>query len=358
MNTLLNYFQELANKNWSGEIDVMASQGNATILMRDGEFILAYRPIGRSFEKFQKIEWLKTPPQNELEKLDNWMVFIEVLLEGNEDKSIQLANFLKIDRMELFYRMFLWSNIEIASREFKVGPLGSTKLSFYTPKNLNSMLDEAKRRLDNWPQFQERLDSSNRIFVSKINFGPKLVQELESMDTESFRSEDSTEFEGRHPIPTLPYTLEEIELLRECDGRNTVQDLIRRSEHGEYQTIKRLISLWNKKAISPKDEEDAYAESTPLAAKLSVKDVGILIFMIMLISSFFVLTDILNPHSAAHHRAAVTVTRGLESFRTSEGTYPLTLNVLVRRGLISKIDITNLEYSLIHASRYKLSTGK
>lgn len=353
MKVLFEVFEKLAKDKWSGEVQVSSSQGNAFVVLRKGEFVYAYRPFDRSIERFQKIDWIDIPAEARIEKSKTWEDVIRILLLANETRRERLIQYLKTERFELFFRIFFWTNVELFPRNFDVDD-ETPELSFYTPKSMIKLLSEARMRLEEWPKIQKRISSSKRIFVSRLAVGkqtgthkkPDVIDQalldfdpkLENADALSLFSE------GDQQILSL------------CDGRHSVQDIVRQSADGEYLVLRRLIELWDKDLIAPKElADDAGLHFYSKPRKMSPWRESFQIFVLML--GLAALFSSFHPWSATRHwnDAQLSPLRSaLEVYRAREGVYPSRLQSLADEAWIQSRFWDEVEYELISPRAYFL----
>ncbi len=182
MSSLLEVLKQFESEKWSGEITVTSSQGNCELLIYQGALLWAHRPLDRAIERISKFNWIQLPPEASLRGVRTWEDFVRLLLHSNHDSYQQLVRFLKTDRFEIFFRMFFWSNVEMTPRPFAVSPPDQAELGFYAPRGLNTLLKEARRRIDEWPKIQKQIGSSKRIFVCTVEIPAENNAPLDAID--------------------------------------------------------------------------------------------------------------------------------------------------------------------------------
>jgi len=347
VSSLFDLLTKLEKEQWSGEIAITSSQGNATILLREGQFIWAHRPLDRAIERLSKFSWLKLPPETVLRNCKTWEDFVRMLLHSNPDSYSQLVRFLKTDRLELFFRLFFWSNVELGQRPFAVALPDPVELNFYSTRKLSTLLKEANRRLHEWPQIQESIGSSKRIFICQIDLPPENDIPRDAIDQAFLEKEDTIS-------AVLPFTLEEIELLRLCDGTRTIQDLVKESMDGEFLTLRRLLNLWEKNAVTPKDDQNFKSSRVSKPNPLKLMDIGMLCVLSPFLGLVFYGMMMLDQEWGRAPVSSVPVQIELEAFKSRHGRYPLTLSEL-KDGSLPVDDVMNrFDYKLLHPLQYQL----
>lgn len=355
MSSVFDLFDTLNDEKFSGEVEVTASQGHAIILMKDGKFVWAHRTLDRAFERFQKVSWLQMPSSAEIGNTKTWRDFVIALLEANPDNYNRLIRLLKMDRFEVFYRLFFWSNLEMIQRSVDVESLLSPpQLSFYSIREFDPLVAEARKRVTDWPEMKTRMGSSRRIFMSQVE-PSSLKVEFETSD------EPSPSINMNTDLPQVPFTSEEIEVLRHCDGRNTVQDLVRTLPDGEFLIVKRLLDLWKKGAVRPKDDEESVVSIHARSNDIGPRDLIACGSLAFLVSLFFYLMAQLfppTPPSAVHPE----ISQALTIYRRTEGHYPANLSEIPRRIYFYRTSLKNFDYFLNDPTHFEVkvhsSSGK
>lgn len=350
MKVLFEVFQKLAEERWTGEVQVSASQGNAFVVIYEGQFLYSYRPFDRAVERFQKIEWMRLPEDVRMEKCNSWEDVLKLLMRANQNHSDKLVRYLKTDRLELFFRIFFWTNVEIFPRAFSFDPNLSPELNFYGPKELSKILKEAKHRLEEWPKIQRRIGSSKRLFISRIP----------TRNTGAQKRPDSIDKALKAFDPKLavldevgPYSEEQMQILQLCDGRNSVQDIIRQSPDGEFLILRRLIELWDRELIVPKEGESAL---DPLGTRPRFFwfESFQLLCMILVISSLFAFNFPWDYSLQRNNAQLEKLQSALELFRAQQGVYPTSVEEIKRAGFVSSNAWSQIEYRLTSPKSYEL----
>lgn len=355
MSTMFQFYERLEKENWSGEVEVTSSQGNAIILIREGKLLYAHRPLQRAIERFEAIHWIQLPPPEALGGTKTWEEFIVRLTKVNQDKYQRLSRYLKTDRLELFFRTFFWENIELFPRPYEVPPLDPLHFSFYTPRNLSKLIKESQHRIAEWPLIQKKVGSSKRVFITLISL-PSTTPTEKPAEVDAV-DEALIDFGGEFPDnfeeSRLPYPPEQIELIKLCDGRNTVEDVIRLSQDGEYLTLRRLIDLWENGVIYPRDLQDqVFNKKTPQLFKWS--QIPNLIFLSGVMGLLFAGFSYLSPPPSGSAVVSQSVVQSIEIYRHQNGRYPITLLELVKEGRITPQSFQQHDYKLVNPFEYEL----
>lgn len=353
MKSLVDLFKKLEAEEWSGEVLVTSVEGNATLVIKSGKLLFAHRPIDRALERLERISWVEAPPSSVVLNCKDWQEFVSATISANEKNYERIVEYLKRDRLELFYRIFFWTNVEVVPRAYSVELADMPELHFYDPRGLDRLVREALSRQEEWPGIQRRLGSGKRVFIvnSKNESLDEPSSELDEIDLVL------KDFESKHRASSssVPFSgsSEDAELLKLCNGRNTVQDIVRLSEEGEFLTLKRILRLWEQGSILPKEEDSAMISSQAQNSKQIAKEAKAVSFW-----GFILLLALgLNYLSSARYQAEPFSQHNLESalevYRGLSGRYPLTLNELDQAGL-GAWSSPQIHYTFIGSSEYRL----
>lgn len=350
MNSLYDFFTKVEHSRWSGEVQVMASEGKATVIIQEGQFLYAYRPFDRALERLQKWEDFNTPPEEVLESCRSWEDFVKAINLANSKNLDTLVKHLKTERLELFFRIFFWSNIELLPNSADIKLENSPELSFYTPKRLSNLLQEAQTREEEWPRIQERIKSSKRVFMSTIPLS-------ETSETGSSRDPIDEALAGAELEDPPNYSLEEMEIIRLCNGRNRIQDIVHQSIDGEFLVLRRIIDLWDRGVILPKDEEASVKHTTDQRPALSRHDFKVAFLSLLFLGAIYAFYATQSPPTPTQQAGIYELNEALEVYWAENARYPATLGELESLGTLSSFELieTRYRYSLINNRRYRLS---
>lgn len=349
MNTAFELFEKLANQNWTGEVEVTSSQGHALIFIKEGRFLWAHRPIELTIERFSRIEWLKMPDAEALKGIKTWETFVGLLLSTNSDQFGRVVELLKMDRLEVFFRIFFWKNVEIIPRQMPDKEIDPAQLGFYSLRQFDRLLSEARKRLEEWPLMRQRIGNSKRVFSSQIS-----VSALEAHLPEGIAKavDNADALKG---LPEIPFSTEEIELLLLCDGRNTVQDIVRLLPEGEFLVIRRLLDLWKKSAIRPKDEEHSMISMTTSPLELQTSTLITAGFLAIALSLFWAVLSFFKPEPAISSGNQSSLVQALEVHRRVFNTYPMSLKELNESLYPARQNFQFFDYVLLNSTHYNLA---
>lgn len=355
MKNLFEVFESLHERQWSGEVQITASEGFVSIVITKGRLFYAHRPIDRANEKYSQISWIKALADTELGDLHTWQSYVRSLIASNSTRSDELIKFLNVERLELFFRSFFWSNVEVFPKEYEIDTNDYPELHFYRTVDIRKLLKEAEIRLKEWPSIQSKIGSSKRYFVSRVissDTTGSISRPGDEIDRALSQFEETAGQTGG--FKSGIYSEEEMEILRLCDGSHSVQDLIRECRDGEYLTLRRVIDLWQRGLIIPKDDEISFSVREEADRSNWKREILGVTVASLLLSFIFVGSALLNFESQPKTVPNALV-QALEIHRALYGRYPVTLIELKESGLLSEsIEGQGYAYKLLNLQHYEL----
>lgn len=177
-----------------------------------------------------------------------------ILVDKKYISKDQLREALQIQTAQLLYKLFRWHSGEYYfDQKAKIDPESEENI---IPMSAESILLEGIQMIDEWPLIQKRIPSYDIVFRPVVQLEDLvLAEDEEDIDTEL--SEIFANPKGS-PAPEDPdlngkvrLSKEEAEVFRLLDGKNTVNDVIECSKHGEFHTCKAIYDLLERKIIAP-----------------------------------------------------------------------------------------------------------
>ncbi len=254
--------------------------------------------------------------------------------------------------LQIIYRVFRWQDGDYHfSQETSV----DYDAELVTPMGSESILMEGARMLDEWPIIEKGIPHRGIVFVPT----PAARQAEVSLDAEEVGIEAfDIDLEPVLPEATgsgrVRISPTERDILALVDGVTSVEDIVRKSPHGEFDTCKALYTLLSRALI-----RQATRDEVARAAQRAVSEVAPpaawhphFPWLVLVLAPLLVLTAFLAPRNPAnpllgpgpkllpHLRAASSRARmtgiwhGLESRALLVGSYPDTLAELGREGLM------------------------
>jgi hypothetical protein len=158
----------------------------------------------------------------------------------------QLREALQIQTAQMLYKLFRWHTGEYYfDQKAKIDPEADDNIS---PMSAESILLEGIQMIDEWPLIQKKIPNYGIVFRPTV--------QMEDLDLSTSDEEDDMRImEPKFGLltdeaePKVRLSHEEAEIFRLLNGKNTVNDVIECSKHGEFYTCKALYDLLERKII-------------------------------------------------------------------------------------------------------------
>ncbi|MCX7894537.1 MAG: DUF4388 domain-containing protein [Thermoanaerobaculum sp.] len=160
----------------------------------------------------------------------------------------ELSKALQQQILQLIYRTFRWQD---GDYHFAQEATVDYDQELVTPMPTESILMEGARMLDEWPIIEKKISDRTAVYVPT-----KAAEHVEVASEED--AEELIEFEFEQaplPLPeaapaaTIRVTPVEHHVLQLLTGANTVDDVVRASMYGEFDTCKAFYTLLNRGLI-------------------------------------------------------------------------------------------------------------
>lgn len=268
--SLADIFQLIGLQRKTGVLTLRSPEDVVTISFLEGRVVGADSLNKRLEDRLGQV-LLKTAvvSQTELEAaLRTQMETLErlghILLRHSVISKEELRRALEKQILQIIFRVFRWQNGDYHfSQETSV----DYDAELVTPMSAESILMEGARMLDEWPIIEKRIPHRGIVFTPtqaarKVEVAPEedLLEEVElDIDLAEAAPPSGT---GRLRISQL-----EADILALVDGVNTVEDVVRRSPHGEFETCKALYALLTRSLLrqATRDEISRAAQTVSLA---------------------------------------------------------------------------------------------
>ncbi|MGV8040885.1 MAG: DUF4388 domain-containing protein [Thermoanaerobaculaceae bacterium] len=350
--SLADIFQLIGLQRKTGVLTLRSPEDVVTISFLEGRVVGADSLNKRLEDRLGQV-LLKTGAvsQTELEAaLRTQMETLErlghILLRHSIISKEELRKALEKQILQIIFRVFRWQNGDYHfSQETSV----DYDAELVAPMSSESILMEGARMLDEWPIIEKRIPHRGIVFVATQAAKKVEVAPDEEMLEEADLDLVSPEVTPPTGTDRLRISATEADVLALVDGLNTVDDIVRRSPHGDFETCKALYALLSRALIRPATRDEvsraAQAQSvadlapTPEAPRLP----WLLIALVpMLVLSFVIarrnpLNPILGPSDKLTPRFATSVSWArmsglwqiLHGRAALAGAYPDTLAELV-----------------------------
>ena len=285
-----------------------------------------------------------------------------VLTEKNYLTEDIFRQALAFQIKETLFKIFQWST---GTYRFDVGKITYDK-QFISPMPAEFILMEAARIIDEWPGVKSKIPSMEMVFAQVAGAGEKILRRSQVRD--AARNEKDLDFDilGEEKPKSFDsdrtvLSPEQEKVFDLVNGRFSVSDIAYRSLLGDFEASKALLDLAGfglvrpvkVPASTPKTEEAA--EETKRRKGVIAMLSGLLFAGILLFILFGTLAGSggrLNILSQVTSEKAVVIqaaiiqaqTRrlmlGMEAYRLEKGSYPVTLEDMVKTGFILESDVS------------------
>jgi len=372
--SLADIFQLIGLQRKTGVLALKGPEDTVSVLFDQGRIVGAESEIRRLEDRLGNV-LLKT---DKVSRADLNQVLTlqkktgrrigDLLVEGSILSDDDLGRALVLQVTQIIYRLFRWSE---GSFRFAQTSSVDYESNRFRPIPVEGILMEGLRILDEWPLIEKRVNSFEKIYkasdparvVQAVDTAEDLICEedldlaLGSMAGEGALQEGREET-GSEPdmVTVAPWELIVYNLL---DGTLSVQEIIDRSDLGEFETCKALFSLLEKDLIV--EASLAVNAPRPAPAKKAYLDRSLTALAALLGSAILLaggwnhLTNTppgryLAPYSgfsptmdslqlSASHSRLARLEFAIRLFALYRSHYPRSLDELARMGLLSAADL-------------------
>jgi hypothetical protein len=371
--SLADIFQLIGLQRKTGVLSLKGPEDTVSVLFEEGRIVGAESEIRRLEDRLGNV-LLKTAKVSRAEL--NQILTLQrktgrrigdLLVEGEILSNEDLGRALALQVTQIIYRLFRWSE-----GTFRFAQTASVdyESNRFRPIPVEGILMEGLRILDEWPLIEKRVNSFEAIYqpseagrlVRCMETGDELIAEgdldlaLGAMTGED-PADESREETGSEPdvVTVSPNELTVYNLL---DGTRSLQEIIDRSDLGEFETCKSLFSLLEKELI----EEGSAAVQMPTQApvKRAYVDRGLTALAALLGSGLFLAgawshlqtppARLLSPYSGlaptvdslqlnASQSRLARLEYAIRLFALYRAHYPRSLDELARMGLLAPADL-------------------
>lgn len=322
---------------------VGADSLNKRLEDRLGQVLLKSKAISR-----EALERALAVQRETLERLGHILLAHGILTKD------ELAQALQQQILQIIYRTFRWQD---GDYHFAQETTVDFDQELVTPMPTESILMEGARMLDEWPIIEKKIPDRSAVYLPT-----KAAERVEVAPDEDLEELIEFEFEQAPlPLPEAPsaasirVTPIEHHVLQLLNGRNTVDDVVRHSMYGEFETCKALYTLLNRGLIRRASRTELAQAREAVAAEetlVTQEKVGVpwllAVLSPLLIASLFLATK--NPANCLfgpgptplpHLWEGVSfvrlwsLTQVLHGVSQLTGSYPDSLSELIQQGFVS-----------------------
>lgn len=263
--SLADIFQLIGLQRKTGVLTLRSSEDVVTISFLEGKVVGADSLNKRLEDRLGQV-LLKTGTVTKMEldaALKVQMETLErighILLRHTVISRDELRKALEQQILQIIFRVFRWKDGDYHfSQETSV----DYDAELVSPLGSESILMEGARMLDEWPIIEKRIPHRGLVFVPtpaarQIEISPQA--ELEELDLDLKPIDAPPVGAGRVRISPIEH-----DVLSLVDGSSAVDEIVRKSPLGEFETCKALYTLLSRSLIRP-----ATRDELSLAARLA-----------------------------------------------------------------------------------------
>jgi len=277
----------------------------------------------------------------------------KILIEQKSISGEELHEALRIQVTQIVHHLFRWKDGEY---HFSQEETIDYDREYFTPIPAENILMEGARMIDEWPIIERRITTFQMILKPKADsragdHGPLSVYETD-IDFGLIEDPDRKDDDER-----VRLSKEEAAIYRLVDGRSTVQDVIDRSQIGEFDTCRILYELLSRELL-----EEGLSSVTPAAApaappqrNLGLKAGLVLMPAVALLSLWYSLHSPLSPTGMTGHdpfgvdrirvhlsQARVSrIDKAIRLYHMDRQSFPVSMQQLVQEGFLGAKDLVD-----------------
>ena len=268
--SLADIFQLIGLQRKTGVLTLRAPEDVVTVSFLDGKVVGADSLNKRLEDRLGQV-LLKTGAvtQEELDaalrlQMETLERMGHILLRSAIISREELRRALEQQVLQIIYRVFRWNDGDYHfSQETSI----DYDAELITPMGAESILMEGARMLDEWPIIEKRIPNRGLVFIPDVAVGQ--LQVVRDSDLDEFHGLDHDEPAPKTaPLGRKSVTPVESDILKLLDGLSSVEDVIRMSAHGEFETCKALYTLLTRNIVRearPEEQATAQARAAALA---------------------------------------------------------------------------------------------
>jgi len=301
--SLSDIFQLIALQRKTGVLTLRSPEDVVTVSFLDGKVVGADSLNKRLEDRLGQV-LLKTGTvtKEELDgALKKQMETLErlghILIESTVVSRDDLRKAFEQQILQIIYRVFRWQDGDYHfSQETSV----DYDAELVTPLGSESILMEGARMLDEWPIIEKRIPYRGVVFVpTPASRQAEVVADREPEDLETFDVDLEPAFPEPGAVERVRISAVERDVLGLVDGVNAVDDIIRKSPHGEFDTCKALYTLLTRSLVreASRDEIARASQRATTEAPAAPARRPQFPWLALLLAPLLVLTILLSPRN-------------------------------------------------------------
>ncbi len=351
--SLADIFQLIGLQRKTGVLTLRSTEDVVTIAFLEGRVVAADSLHKRLEDRLGQVllrtgvisqEQLDAALREQMETLER---LGRIMLKNGLVTRDEMRRAVEKQILQVVFRVFRWKDGDYHfSQETSI----DYDAELVVPISAESILMEGARMLDEWPIIEKRISHRGALYVPTA-----AARNVEVASAEELEELESFEFEAEPPPPSgkLRITPVERDVLALLDGLSTVDDLLRKSPHGEFETCKALYTLLSRSLIREATREEftralrhAATPTPPQPTPVRLPWLALLVVPILLAGLLLAHRNPFNPllgpsptlfsrlDSAASAARLWGVWQVLHARATLVGSFPVTLNDLVQERLL------------------------
>jgi hypothetical protein len=362
--SLADIFQLIGLQRKTGVLTLRAPEDVVTVSFLDGKVVGADSLNKRLEDRLGQV-LLKTHAvtQEELDaalrvQMETLERLGHILLRSAIISRDELRRALEQQVLQIIYRVFRWNDGDYHfSQETSI----DYDVELITPLGAESILMEGARMLDEWPIIEKRIPRRSMVFVPDVPVAHlQVVADADIDEMQSFGSDEPPA--QRAPLGRKSVTPVEHDVLSLLDGVADVDEVVRSSPFGEFETCKALYTMLARTIIrEARPDEKAVAEAR--AAAFAESTLGQhpatlrLPWLVLVLVPVIVVSQLLAPRNPANPIAghgpklrprawaAVSAMRmwgiwqGLQAHAALLGSFPDALAELSGEGILTESEL-------------------
>ncbi len=357
--SLSDIFQLIALQRKTGVLTLRSPEDVVTVSFLDGRVVGADSLNKRLEDRLGQVllktgtvtkEELEAALRKQMETLER---LGHILIANRVVSRDELKKAFEQQILQIIFRVFRWQD---GDYQFSQETSVDYDVELVNPLASESILMEGARMLDEWPIIEKRIPYRGVIFtVTPTGRQAEVSLDRESDDLETF----DLELEPAIPAPPssdkVRISVVERDIIALVDGVNAVDDIVRKSPHGEFDTCKALYTLLTRGLIR-QATRDEIARASQRSASEALPAQGWRLnfpWLAFLLLPLLVATVLLSPRNPADPlvgpgpkplqrlRAAASSARmtgiwhALQSRALLVGSYPENLSELGRERFVN-----------------------
>lgn len=352
--SLADIFQLISLQRKTGVLTLRSTEDVVTISFLDGRIVGSDSLNKRLEDRLgQVLLKTRTLTRAELEvALKTQMETLErlghILLRPAVISRDQLRRALEQQILQIIFRVFRWQD---GDYQFSQETSVDYDAELVVPMAAESILMEGARMLDEWPIIEKRIPHRGIIFLQTSAAAlAEVAPDAEMEELDPFDGDPGAAARV-NPSGRLRISQLESDVLHLLDGASPVDEVIRNSAYGEFETCKALYGLLTRSLIREATREELRRADPRVAARAAsaIRPLPWLVFpalALALVSFVAIPRNPLNPILGPRPRLSDRLTSAsswmrmwsvwqiLNGHATTAGTYPEALTDLVHERLL------------------------